>query len=132
MLTEADGIHIPLSESSFTQLRLTTNLNWIVFQLVISNEAYDPCTLLRKDAIVRSPRISDQEMSVPMPLSVPPEVAESIRAKRHRYGRYIDAKQCDTLAEVALPDTQLTFLGPSGAISKIGTTMAFSSIKDFS
>lgn len=66
-------------------------------------------------------------------MAVPtPEVAERIRAKKHRYGRYLDTRQWDELAQVALPNAQITIFDPSGAISRVGSTdMAFGSIKDF-
>ncbi|KAL2847172.1 hypothetical protein BJY01DRAFT_246946 [Aspergillus pseudoustus] len=55
---------------------------------------------------------------MPAPLAI----AEIITEKKAKYGRYIDTKQWDKFGEVALPDAELSFIGPDGSILKAGNT----------
>ena len=53
-------------------------------------------------------------------MSVSYEVAEAIRGGKARYCRYLDTKQWEKLADIAMPDADLTFLDEDGEVLKVG------------
>ncbi|KFY78693.1 hypothetical protein V499_02186 [Pseudogymnoascus sp. VKM F-103] len=65
-------------------------------------------------------------------MPVPIEIAETIFRKKSQYGRYIDTKQWNKFAEVALPNAELSFFDSDGSILVAGKTpLVFSSSQAF-
>ena len=82
----------------------------------------------------QSLRLHSHETCTPVipTMAIQPEIAELFRSKKSQYCRYIDKKQWDKLAGLALPDATFSFFNPDGSLMRVRSTiLSFSSPKAF-